>query len=161
VSIVKSWFRCLFSDGNSGRHHDLVATCYAAMQSHILAVLEVAPCNSRGVGAAAVKAAVVLRRACGVDFTEQYAHMDHGHLRELTPSSESLYKRLCEPTKEGGMRLKERFALTWYASSPLMQRSKVLRITEASLTDAISEARASFKRVCPSVYHVLCGPNGD
>lgn len=145
VAILKTMVRVLFSQGKLP--NDMVLSLWQLFRDHLLAVEDL---HVRTFTAAPVRAAVVLRHACGIDWTAQYKILVHRHLPEMNEITAALYNKLVDAGQEhGGTASMIKFCQTWHASDPARKTQKTFRTS--CISEALEEAKASFKHKAPEI----------
>ena len=146
VSVVKTICRILLC--NNHVPDDVIATLHRVFLPHLSVVEDQ---HARFFSAAPVRAAVVLRHACGIDWTEQYSAMVHKQYPIMDSITSSLYNKLVDDHLGGGGTASMiRFGLTWHASSPVRRDQRMFHAS--AVRNALEEASISFERFAPDIY---------
>lgn len=133
---------------------DVLKKFYDKFSEHINAV---AGDNIKVYNVAPVRAAVVLRHACGVDWSGQHSALIHGEFNgEMHPSTQLLYHRLQDVKGLHGTDQETRkFAFTWFASDTTRQQSRMFPTRKTWEEEAIGEARTNFQHFAPELDKIL------
>lgn len=145
VAILKTMVRVLFSQAKMP--NDMVLSLWQLFRDHLQAVEDL---HVRTFTAAPVRAAIVLRHACGVDWTEQYSILVRRRFPEMNEITAALYNKLVDGGQEhGGTASMMKFCHTWHASDSTRKNQKTFR--SSCITEALEEARASFRHKAPEI----------
>lgn len=110
---------------------------------------------TRYFSAAPIRAAVLLRKMDGVDWSAQYRALLYKDHPSMDPMTGALFNRIMDmATSGGGARFtKALFGLTWSASDPARRRN--VKFGQNAVDTAIEEARASFVKHFPEIDKLM------
>jgi len=152
TAVVKTLSRILY--GVSDIPDDILKKFYDKLAPHIDAVEST---NIQVFNVAPVRAAVVLRHACGVDWTAQHSALIHANFGgEMHPSTQLLYKRLQNvKSRHGTDEQFRKFAFTWFASDTTRQNQRGWPTRQTWERETVEEARENFKLFAPEIDKFL------